>query len=577
MSRRLSEKYRKRLAAESGGQTAAWGGRLSVALVYPNTYHQGMSNLGFQTVYEWFNTRDDALCERFFLPDPEDLAEYRQGDATLVSFESQRRMVDFDLVAFSISFENDYLNLPTLFDLAGLPLWRTERDARFPLVLCGGVCAFLNPEPLADIMDLFAVGEAEVILPALIGTLKDRAMPERRQILKNLAGVPGVYVPQFYNVAYAEDGRIRSVEAAAGLPQRVRRQWLGQLDRGQSRTCISTPETEFASMNLLEISRGCPRGCRFCAAGFIYLPFRQHSAAHLQQQVAAFGTARKRVGLVGAAVSDYQEFAALGEAILDGGGEVSVSSVRVDSIDEAQVSVLSRSGHKTLALAPEAGSQKMRDVINKGIDELQILRAVKLVAEGGIPNLKLYFMVGLPGESEEDIEAICTLTVKIRAIWEAVGRKRGKLGRLTLSVNPFVPKPFTPLQWAPMEARSSLEKKYRYLQRKIRPLPNVDLHLESLKSSELQAFLARGDRRAGQVLTLLSNGASLRKACRETGLDLDFYLSRERSGDEHFPWEVIDQGVARQHLWTEYRLALSAKSGQVCFAGCRRCGICTEG
>jgi len=576
MSRRLTEKYRNRLNAETGSHTPPWGGRLSVALVYPNTYHQGMSNLGFQTVYDWFNARADTRCERFFLPDSEDLAEYQSGAAALVSLESQRRLTDFDLIAFSISFENDYLNLPVLFEFAHLPLWRQDRDDRFPLVLCGGVCAFLNPEPLADIMDLFAVGEAEAILPQLVAQLTDHASADRSELLQSLAGVAGIYSPQFYQVAYAADGCVKGIKATPGLPDRVHRQWLSQLDQGQSRTCVGTAETEFSTMNLLEVSRGCPRGCRFCAAGFIYLPFREHSAAHLQRQVGEFDRQGNKVGLVGAAVSDYGEFKTLGEAILAGGGEVSVSSVRVDSIDAEQVSILSRSGHKTIALAPEAGSQKMRDVINKGVNETQIMRAVELVAGGGIPNLKLYFMIGLPGETDEDIEEICALTLRVRKVWEAAGRKRGKLGRMTLSVNPFVPKPCTPLQWAPMAARGALEKKYRILQRRLRPIPNVELHLESLKQAELQAFLARGDRRTGQALPLLGRGTTLRKACREADLDLDFYLCRERSVDEYFPWEVIDQGVSRGYLWQEYLLALGAKAGQPCSPACRRCGICAE-
>lgn len=574
MSRRLTEKYRKRLAAETGGHAAPWGGRLTVALVYPNTYHQGMSNLGFQTVYEWLNAREDSLCERFFLPDPEDMAEYASGATTLLSLESQRRLDDFDLIAFSISFENDYLHLPTLFELAHLPLWRAERDRRSPLVLCGGVCAFLNPEPLADIMDLFAVGEAEVILPHLLEKMLDRGAADRRELLQSLTAIPGVYVPEFYRICYAADGCVKAIKAVEGAPARVQRQWLGQLDGSQSRTCINTPDTEFASMNLLEISRGCPRGCRFCAAGFIYLPFREHSAAHLLQQVAQFGPDRHRIGLVGAAVSDCQGFTAVGEAILEGGGEVSVSSVRLDSIDAAQVSVLARSGHKTLALAPEAGSQTMRNVINKQVDEEQILHAVQLITEGGIPNLKLYFMIGLPGETEQDIEAIWALSLKIRQVWQAAGRKRGRLGHMTLSINPFVPKPFTPLQWAPMAPRPSLEKKYRYLQRKIRPLANVGLNLESLRLAELQALLARGDRRCGHLLPALSRGVPLRKACRELGLEPAFYLSRERAEQEVFPWEVIDQGVTRTYLWQEYCQALAATGSRTCQPGCRRCGVC---
>jgi len=572
MSHRLIDKYRQRLAAETGIAANPWGGRLAVALVYPNTYHQGMSNLGVQAVYQLLNSRDDTLCERFFLPDPEDLAEHRRTGFPLVSLETQRPLGDFDLIAFSISFENDYLNVPVIFELGHLPLWREERADRHPLVLCGGVCAFLNPEPLAEIMDLFAVGEAEVLLSPLLDALHQNGSQERANLLAGLAALPGIYVPSRYRVDYAEDGSLQAMTPLPGAPARVARQWLAALDTFQAQTCVATADTEFSGMQLVEVSRGCPRACRFCAAGFIYRPFREHSPEHLRRLLDAEGSPG-RVGLVAAAVSDYGDLATVGAAILEAGGEVSVSSVRIDAITPQQIEVLARSGHKTLALAPEAGSQRMRDVVNKGIDEAQILTAVRMLAEGGVPNLKLYFMVGLPGETDDDVAAIGALTGQIRQVWEEVGRSRGRLGRLILSVNPFVPKPWTPLQWAPMEPASRLEKKYRLLQKLIRPLANVDLQCESLRSAELQGLLARGDRRCGRLLPLLAAGSNLKAACREVGLDAAFYLHRERGADELFPWEVIAQGVRREYLWQEYQDALTATPGQVCSPGCRRCGM----
>ncbi|MCM2263847.1 MAG: radical SAM protein [Desulfuromonadales bacterium] len=573
MSHRLIDKYRQRLAAETGLAANPWGGRLSVALVYPNTYHQGMSNLGVQAVYQLLNSRSDTLCERFFLPDPEDLAEHQRTGFPLVSLETQRPLADFDLVAFSISFENDYLNLPTLFELGQLPLWQAARDARQPLVLCGGVCAFLNPEPLAEIMDLFAVGEAEALLTPLLDAIHQAGSQERASLLEDLAALPGIYVPSRYRVNYFADGALQAMTPLRGAPERVERQWLAALDGFQAHTCVATPETEFGGMQLVEVSRGCPRACRFCAAGFIYRPFREHSPEHLQRMLFAAEDGPGRVGLVAAAVSDYGDLAKIGAAILDAGGEISVSSVRIDAISPQQIAVLARSGHKTLALAPEAGSQRMRDVVNKGIDQAQILAAVRMIADGGVPNLKLYFMVGLPGETDEDVAAIGELTGKIRQVWEEVGRARGRLGRLVLSVNPFVPKPWTPLQWAPMEPVSRLEKKYRLLQKMIRPLANVDLQCESLRSAELQGLLARGDRRCGQLLPLLAAGRSLKAACREVGLDATFYLHRERGADELFPWEIIAQGVRRDYLRREYQDALTATPGAVCSPGCRRCGM----
>lgn len=573
MSHHLLDKYRQRLAAETGMTANPWGGRLSVALVYPNSYHQGMSNLGVQAVYQLLNTRQDALCERFFLPDPEDLAEHRRNGFPLVSLETRRPLADFDLIAFSISFENDYLNLPVIFDLAQLPLWRSERSSRHPLVLCGGVCAFLNPEPLAEIMDLFAVGEAEVLLPPLLDVLNLAGGLDREGLLERLACQPGLYIPSLYRAEYGRGGILRAMVPSPGAPARIERQWLAALDQFQASTCVATPDTEFGSMRLLEVSRGCPRACRFCAAGFIYRPFREHSTAHLRRELLGSGGGGTKVGLVAAAVSDYGDLADLGTAVLAAGGEVSVSSVRIDAISSRQIDVLVRSGHKTLALAPEAGSQRMRDVVNKGIDEAQILSAVQMLAEGGVPNLKLYFMIGLPGETDEDVAAIGTLTNRIRQIWEAVGKVRGKLGRLNLSVNPFVPKPWTPLQWAPMEPAARLEKKYRLLRKMIGPLANVDLQTESLRSAELQGFFARGDRRCGRVLPALAAGSNLKAACRDAGLDPADYLCRERCAEELFPWEIIGQGVRRDYLWQEYRAALAATPGQVCRPGCRRCGL----
>jgi radical SAM superfamily enzyme YgiQ (UPF0313 family) len=573
MSRQLIEKYRQRFALETGGIATPHGGRLSVALVYPNTYHQGMSNLGVQTVYRMLNSREDTLCERFFLPDPEDLAEHRRTGFPLVSVESQRPLDDFDLVAFSISFENDYLNLPTLFEIGRLPLWREERSESHPLILCGGVCAFLNPEPLAEIMDLFAVGEAEVILPALLESLLAVEPRSRVQLLDGLAQLPGVYQPGGYTVTYADDATLAGMTPHGNLPSRVSRRWQINLDDSQSCTWVATPDTEFGSMHLVEVSRGCPRACRFCAAGFIYRPFREHSPDHLRREILDEQADIGRIGLVAAAVSDYGDLADIGRAILDHGGEVSVSSVRIDAITAAQVEVLAEAGHKTLALAPEAGSQRMRDVINKGIDEVQILAAVKLLADGGIPNLKLYYMIGLPTETEADVVAIADLTVKIRRIWEEISRQRGRLGRLHLSINPFVPKPWTPLQWAPMEARLSLEKKSRFLQKRLRPLANVELHFESLRQAEIQGFLARGDRRVGKVLPLLGKGLGLKAACRQLGLAPEFYLHRERAADEPFPWDIIAQGVQRDHLRREYEQALAGRPGSVCHPGCQRCGL----
>ncbi len=573
MSRKLIEKARRRLDAEIGCRANPWGGRLSVALVYPNTYHHAMSNLGFLTVYQLLNAREDTLCERFFLPDAEDLEEHRKTGYPLFSLESGRFLEDFDLVAFSIPFENDYLHLPTLAELGRLPLLAADRDERHPLVMCGGVCAFLNPEPLAEIMDLFAVGEAEVILPELLETLTRQESP-RAELLPMLAGLPGVYVPSRYALAYRADGTLDHCRPLAGAPHQVRRQWVADLDEAPSRSFIYTEETEFGDMALTEVSRGCSRGCRFCAAGFLYLPPRERGLDNLIEQIDQGLCHRDKVGLVGAAVSDYRQIEELNAAISHREGKISVSSLRIDSLNAEEVAALAESGHRTVALAPEAGSQRMRDLINKGIDESQILAAVQALAAGGIPNLKLYFLIGLPTETQDDIDGMLELVGKIREVWLSEGRKRGRLGNLTLSVNPFIPKPFTPLQWSPMEGEKSLEKKIRQIRSTVARMPNTEVIFESLRSAVLQAFLSRGDRRVAQVLQPLAEGKNLKAACRTVGLDPAFYVTRQRVRDELLPWSVIDQGIDRDYLWQEYQRALAGKFTPRCSAGCRRCGVC---
>ncbi len=575
MSRKLLDKAQHRRAAESGLSANPWGGRLSVALMYPNVYHQAMSNLGFHTVYEWLNSREDILCERFFLPDPEDLEEHRKTGYPLFSLESGRFLEEYDLIAFSISFENDYLNLPTLFELAHIPLMAVERGDSYPPVLCGGVCAFLNPEPLAEIMDLFAVGEGEPLLPTLMGAFHE-AKGDRTDLLRTLAQLPGIYVPSLYRVEYKTDGTVSAYVPEAGIPQRVERQWVRHLDGTASRSCIYTGDTEFGDMALVEISRGCSRKCRFCAAGYIYLPPRERSLAALQDELTDGLAHRQRVGLVSPAVADHGEIGAISRQIMDAGGEISVASLRIDSLTAREVEAMAASGHRTVAIAPEAGSQRLRDLINKGLDEEQILAAAHLITEGGIPNLKLYFLIGLPTETSADLEELLELVEKIRNVWLEAGRRRGRLGNLTLSVNPFIPKPFTPLQWAAMEPVSTLKKKVQQLRRRVGRLANTSLICESLKSAELQALLSRGDRRVGRLLPHLAGGESLAAACRQEGLAAGFFVARERDKDEVFPWEIVDQGVPRSFLWSEYQRALAGELTPACGPGCHRCGLCQE-
>jgi radical SAM superfamily enzyme YgiQ (UPF0313 family) len=550
MSWKIIDKYRRILAEEKGATPKNWGGKLPICLVYPNRYRTAMSNLGFQAVYALLNAHPAVVCERAFLPDPDDLREYEKSRTRLLSLESQRPLADFAVIAFSVSFESDYLHVPLIFRLAGVPPFAAARDGSRPLVMAGGAALFLNPEPVAEFLDIVCVGEAEALLPGLLDLLREGG-GERQELLARAARLPGIYVPAFYEVSY--DGeRVAAISNRPEAPPRVRREWARELDRRVTASEVLTSETEFSDMYLIELSRGCPRGCRFCAAGFIYLPYRQRSLDAVKAEVARGLGERHKVGLVGAAVSDYGGLGELCRFILDRGGKVSVSSLRVDALDAELIGVLKESGHKTVALAPEGGSQRLRDLIKKGLDEGQILDACDRLIAGGILNLKLYFIIGLPTETMTDLEELVSLVMRIRERVVAAAKGEGRLGEVVLSVNPFVPKPFTPFQWCGMEEVKSLEGKIRFLQQAFGRLANVRLQTESPRDAYLQALLSRGDRRLAGLLHRSAELGNWRKAARECGLDTDRLVYRNIPLDEPLPWDVIDSGagelLAREYL-----------------------------
>jgi radical SAM superfamily enzyme YgiQ (UPF0313 family) len=552
MSWKIIEKYRHILTVERRATPKNWGGKLPVCLVYPNRYRTAMSNLGFQAVYALLNAQPDILCERAFLPDPEDLKEYAKARTPLLSLESQRPLSDFAVIAFSVSFESDYLNIPRIFTLAGIPPLASERDATRPLIMAGGAALFLNPEPVAELIDLVCVGEAEALLPPLLTLLREEGL-ERKNLLERAATIPGIYVPAFYEVSY--DGpRVEAIHYLPGASPRVTRVWSRELDRYVTVSEIFTPDTEFSDMYLIELSRGCPRGCRFCAAGFIYRPYRQRSLAKIKEEVDRGLAEHRKVGLVGAAVSDYSGIGELCRYILEQGGKVSVSSLRIDGLDDDLINVLKASGHKTVALAPEGGSQRLRDLIKKDIDEEQILSACDRLIENDILNLKLYFIIGLPTETLTDLEEMVFLIMEIRERVIAAARAKGRLGEVTLSVNPFVPKPFTPFQWCCMEDVKSLEGKIRFLQRAVGRLANLRLLTESPRDAYLQALLSRGDRRLAALLVRAAELGNWRKGAKEIGLNTDQLVYRDIPLDETLPWDVIDSGD-RNLLVREYRKA----------------------
>jgi len=559
MSWSLINKAKKILIQERGTIKKARGGKITVAIAYPNLYYIGMSNLGFHTIYYHLNSLPDVLCERVFLPDKDEYQVYTDTNTALFTLESQKPLYQFDIIAFSISFENDYINILKILDLAKIPLERGERNDSHPLIIAGGVASSMNPEPVSDFIDLFVIGEGEEVIPELFVSYK-KGMEngyKKDEILENMADIVGIYVPGYYTVDYKSDGTIKDFEPKGRFPRKIKRRWVKGVDKFKTHSIILTPNTEFSNMFLIEISRGCKWGCKFCAAGFIYRPYRKRGLENLRETAANGLKDKDKIGLVGAAVSDYPMLPELCELILAMGGKVSLASLRADSLDDRVVKCLKASGHKTISLAPEVGSEKLREVIGKKITEEDILRAVETTISNDILNLKLYFLIGLPAETPEDIEEIVHLVKKVkhRILEASKGKKR--LGRVTLSINSFVPKPATPFQWHPFDDIKSLNNKLKVIRNALKKESNINVISDLPKWGYVQALLSRGDRRVGRIiLAAYRFGGDWKKAFRETDINPDFYVYRQRYFEEIFPWDFIDHGMKKEYLFAEYQKAL---------------------
>jgi radical SAM superfamily enzyme YgiQ (UPF0313 family) len=558
----LREKYRALVSLEKGSLKPVWGDRLSVCLTYPNTYRTGMSNLGFQTLHALLNRDQNFLCERAFLPDPGDESMFAPGSSPLFSLESQKPLAAFDIIAFSTSFENDYPNILKILTLAGIPLLAGERGQQQPLIIGGGIAMTLNPEPLCDFFDLFLLGEAEESLPEFMHryeALTRSGLHRRESLLALQRDLEGAYVPGLYRVSYDEEQRIVSREAQeAGLPGRIKKRWVKDIDAFLTEQCITAADTELGSMYLTEVSRGCGRGCRFCAAGFVYRPARFRGGQVLQASILKGLSAQQKIGLVGTAVSDHPELKQICQRILRQGGRVAIGSLRLDRLDSEILSLLREGGIETVSLAPEAGSQRLRDVIRKGFDAQQIFDAVSLLADHDILNLRLYFMVGLPTETDEDIDALIQLAGDIKK--QALGRTTRKkpFRRITLSVNQFIPKAATPFQWCPLASVQSVQKKVRQIEKAFRRDPAVNVIHDVPKWNYIQALLSLGDRRVGKILLAVHQaGGNWPRALKAGVPHPDFYVYRRKDPSEFLPWDFIDHGVSRDFLLKEYREALS--------------------
>jgi len=544
------------LAEEQGTVIKDWGGKISVALAYPNTYAVGMSNLGFQTIYRHLNAMPDVVCERVFMPEPADLDEMRRAQLPPFSLESLRPLTDFHLVGFSVTYEGDYVNVLRLLSMAGIPLRAAERRPHDPLVLMGGVCAFSNPEPIAPFMDFVVVGEGEELVVELIAAYR-AGYRDRAELLASLAKLDGVYVPDRYHVEYAQDGAIADVSAHEGAPTVVAKRRLRNVNAFETVAAVKTAQAEYGHMALLEVGKGCGRGCRFCLEGQVYRPVRHRSVDALRETVERMAAAgERRIGLVGACVSDYPWLGDLLKVVEDNGMELSISSLRADSLSEGLVAALARGGHRTLTMAPEAGTERLRRVIRKSISDEQLMTACGLIRAHGIPNLKTYFMIGQPTETLQDVEAIPELAGRMLERLRVLDASGRPFGRLTLSVSSFVPKPWTPFQWTAFDGADSLQAKLEIIKRGVRRFSNVRVLHENPREAALQALLARGDRRVGDFLELAATyEGDWRRALREWDGDAAFYTTRRRAVDERLPWDHFDVGVKKAGLLREWERA----------------------
>lgn len=540
---------------------------INVALVYPNSYELGMSNLGFHSIYKEINIRDDALCHRAF-------AFYDKDITFSQTLEALKPLNEYDLIAFSISFELDYLNVIKVLDEAGIPVFSKKRER--PLIMAGGPAVTFNPEPLTPFIDFFVIGEGEEVIHEIISKYQLYCSKNKIDILSYLATIKGVYVPEFYDFNYGERGEVIAKKTKKIAPDYVKKRWIKNLDKYNTESVIITKNTEFKDMFLLEVSRGCGRNCRFCMAGYCYKIPRIRSLNKLVERAKWGSQYKKKIGLVGAAISDYPFIDELSKILKDLNIKFSVSSLRADSLKPSLLDSLSSSGHKTLTIAPEAGSERLRNVINKQITEDDVVNAIKLAHEYKIKNIKLYYIIGLPTETDDDIDEMIEFLYEIKDYMKQIGNKTGQI---SVSVNPFIPKPFTPFQWIGMESIKSLNKKIKKLRNLLRP-KGIKVTAESPRLSQIQSALSRGDRRTGQLLFDVYKKGDSNSAYRKAqvnGNDIEFYAHRRFRSTDILPWEHIDIGIKKDYFLKEMKRAEQGIIIPRCTSEkCSNCRICDK-
>ncbi|MDQ0285505.1 radical SAM family uncharacterized protein [Desulfofundulus luciae] len=568
---------------------------VKVAFAFPDVYEVGMSHLGLQILYHVVNSREDALMERTFAPWVDMESQMRRRGLPLFTLESHRPVADFDILAFTLQYEMTFTNILNMLDLAGIPLRSDRRGPEHPLVIAGGPCAF-NPEPLASFIDLFVIGEGEEVFHELLDLYLEVGghRAGRRHFLRRAAEIPGIYVPSLYRVEYHPDGTISAIEPiAGGVPPKVTKRVVRNFDRVSFPVKPLVPYLGVVhDRGMLEVQRGCTRGCRFCQAGVIYRPVREKSPTTLLRQAEEIvkHTGYDEISLVSLSTADYSRVQEVVRSMLDRFGDMGVSvslpSLRVDAFSVALAREVQRVRRASLTFAPEAGTQRLRDVINKGVTEEDLMEAVSAAFAAGWQAIKLYFMIGLPAETEEDLRGIAELARRVLARGRELGVPRNRL-RVTVSASSFVPKSHTPFQWEPQVEMEELYRRQALLRGLLKEKGLV-FHWHEVETSFLEAVLARGDRRLDRVLeeawrlgcrfdgwSECFDFGRWQEAFRVAGLDPAWYAYRRYKYDDLLPWDHIDAGVSRKYLVLEHKRAMEGKATPDCRTGkCPGCGLC---